>query len=387
MSWKPEALRSLPRLTLLLAGLLPGFVSAATPDANRIALDALRARIEKLQSEVESTRGERDEVRARLRDLERRISVLVRNLHDTDVRMLVETRRLNALEQERQRRRAELVDRRQELERAVRAAYALGNQAYLKLLLSQEDPASVSRVLTYYRYLAAARATRIEAITGALARLDDVEAQISERQRGLAGLRAEQLRQKTTLESAHHERRTVLASLNERLTSRSQEIDRLKRDEQRLTRLVRELRTALAETPAPPPVTGGRNLPKGRWLLPVRGRLVARFDSPKAMGSLHWRGIFIAAPEGTEVRAVARGRIAYADWLRGFGLLLVIDHGGGLMTLYGHNQSLYKGVGDQVEAGEVIAVTGNTGGPPQPGLYFEVREQGEPRNPLDWCRL
>ena len=387
MSWKPEALRSLLRPALLLAGILPGFLSAATPDANRAALDALRARIEKLQAEVESTRGERDEVRARLRDLERRISALVRNLHDTDVRMRAETRRLNALEQDRERRRAELADRRQELERAVRAAYALGNQAYLKLLLSQEDPASVSRVLTYYRYLATARATRIEEITGVLARLDVVEAQISERQRSLAGLRTEQLQHKATLENARHERRTVLASLNERLTSRSQEIERLKRNEQRLTHLVRELRTVLAETPAPPPVTSGRNLPKGRWLLPVRGRLVARFDSPKAMGSLRWRGIFIAAPEGTNVRAVARGRVAYADWLRGFGLLLVIDHGGGLMTLYGHNQSLYKGVGDQVEAGEVIAVTGNTGGPPQPGLYFEVREQGEPRNPLDWCKL
>lgn len=387
MSWKPEPPRSLPRLAILLAGFLSGIASAAAPDANRAALDALRTRIEKLQSEVESTRGERDEVRTRLRDTDRRISVLVRNLHDTDVRMRNETRRLNALQQERSRHRAELADRRQELEQAMRSAYALGRQAYLKLLLSQEDPARVSRVLTYYRYLTAARATRIEDITRTLDRLDDLEAQINERQRDLAGLHAEQLQQKATLESARQERRAVLAKLNERLTSRSQEIDRLKHDEQRLTRLVHELRTVLAETPAPPVAAHGRSTAKGRWLLPVRGRLIARFDSPKAMGSLRWRGIFIAAPEGTEVRAVARGRIAYADWLRGFGLLLVIDHGGGLMTLYGHNQSLYKGVGDQVEAGEVIAVTGNTGGPPQPGLYFEVREQGEPRNPLDWCKL
>jgi septal ring factor EnvC (AmiA/AmiB activator) len=387
LSWKPELTGRIPRLAVLLAGLLSGFASAAAPDSNRAALDALRARIEKLQSEVESTRGERDEVRARLRDLERRIGVLVRGLHDTDVRMRAETRRLNALEHDRDQLHAELVDRRHDLDQAIRAAYALGNQAYLKLLLSQEDPARVSRVLTYYRYIATARADRIADITGTLARLDATEAKITERQHDLAGLHAEQLQQKATLEAARRDRHTVLAKLNERLTSRSQEIDRLKRDEQRLTRLVRELSTALAETPAPPPVTGGRSLRKGHWLLPVRGRVVARFDSPKAMGSLRWRGIFIAAPEGTKVRAVARGRIAYADWLRGFGLLMVIDHGGGLMTLYGHNQSLYKGVGDQVEAGEVIAVTGNTGAPPQPGLYFEVREQGEPRNPLDWCRL
>lgn len=386
MRWKADVLRQLLRPAALLAVLLPVAVPAA-PDANREALEALRARIEKLQSEFEETRGERDEVRAQLRDTERRIGNLVHGLRDTETHRRSEAQRLAALTQARDRQRVELAARRAELEQAVRAAYALGRQEYLKLLLSQEDPARVSRVLTYYHYLTAARAARIEGLSDSIARLDVLEKQINERQRALAGLHTDQLQQKQALDAARGERRAALARLNERLTSRSQEIERLKRDQERLARLVSELRTALARTPVPQPPPPDRGVGRGRWPLPVKGRLSARFGQSKAMGDLRWRGIFLAAPEGTEVRAVTRGRVAYADWLRGFGLLLVLDHGGGLMTLYGHNQSLYKGVGDLVEAGEAIAASGNTGGPPQPGLYFEVREQGEPRDPLDWCKL
>jgi septal ring factor EnvC (AmiA/AmiB activator) len=360
----------------------------APAHANRDAdLDALRARIEQLQSELDETRGERDDVRASLRDTERRIGSLLRNLRDTESRIQHETRQLAALDRTRTRSRTELAGHRQELEQAVRAAWLLGRQEQLKLLLSQEDPARVSRALTYYRYLVQARATRLENLTAALSRLDALERKLQEQQHTLAGLRTGQLHEKQTLESARGERRQLLAQLNERVHSRSQEIERLRRDEQRLGRLVRELGTTLAQRPLP---DVGAEIPsggKGKWRLPVKGRLTARYGQPKAVGDLRWRGLFLASTEGAPVTAVTRGRVAYADWLRGFGLLLVLDHGHGLMTLYGHNQSLYKGVGDQVEAGETVALTGMTGGPPEPGLYFEVRENGEPRNPLDWCKL
>jgi len=351
-------------------------------------LRALRTRIDALQTDLNETRGERDEARAQLRESERRIGHQFKSLRDTEARQKSESTRLTSLQQARTRSRAELGARRQELEQAVRAAYALGQQDYLKLLLSQDDPARVSRTLTYYRYLTQARAARIEGIETTLSRLDVLEKQIAERVQELATLRTRQLEQKTALEAARAERRVLLAQLNERVRNRSQEVERLKRDEDRMARLVRELRTELNRTPALEPSAGRPAAGKGgRWRLPVQGRLVARFGSPKEIGDLRWRGIFLAASEGQEVKAVTRGRVAYADWLRGFGLLVVLDHGDGLMTLYGHNQSLYKGVGDRVEAGEAIAASGNTGGPAQPGLYFEIREHGEPRNPLDWCRL
>ena len=385
----PDSLQRLRRPALWLAALVLAYSGAvAAASQNEEQLHALRTRIEALQADLNETRGERDEARAQLRESERRIGSQFKSLRDTEARQRSETARLTALQQARTRSRAELGTHRQELEQAVRAAYVLGKQDYLKLLLSQDDPARVSRTLTYYRYLTEAHAARIEGIETALNRLDVLEKQIAEHVQELAALRARQLEQKNALEATRAERRNLLAQLNERVRDRSQEVERLKHDEDRMTRLVRELRTALTRAPAPEPPVGKVSVDKGgRWRLPVQGRLIARFGSPKEIGDLRWRGIFLAAPEGQDVKAVTRGRVAYADWLRGFGLLVVLDHGGGLMSLYGHNQSLYKGVGDRVEAGEAIAASGNTGGPPQPGLYFEIREHGEPRNPLDWCRL
>lgn len=362
--------------------------AGAAASQNEEQLRALRARIESLQSDLNETRGERDEARAQLRDSERRIGSQFKSLRDTEARQKSDSARLAALQRARTRSRAELGSHRQGLEQDVRAAYVLGKQNYLKLLLSQDDPAQVSRTLTFYRYLIEARATRIDNIEASLSRLDVLEKQIAERSQELATLRTRQLEQKNALEATRAERRVLLARLNERVRDRSQEVERLKRDEDRMARLVRELRTALTRAPAPePPAVSTSTGKRGRWQLPVQGRLVARFGSPKDIGDLRWRGIFLAASEGQEVKAVTRGRVVYADWLRGFGLLVVMDHGGGLMTLYGHNQSLYKGIGDMVEAGEAIAASGNTGGPALPGLYFEIRENGEPRNPLDWCRL
>ena len=351
-------------------------------------LQQLRQRIGQLQTELEETRGERDTARERLRDTERRIGDLIRALHDSDAGIRRQTLRLRELEAARAQTLREQSRQREELEQSIRAAYVLGRQDTLKLLLSQDDPARAARMLTYYRYLSAARATKIDDLSNVLARLQQLQAEIRDRQQQLTTLKASQLRDKQSLEALRAERRATLAQLDTRVRNRSQEIERLRRDEERLTRLVRGLGAATRPSPAPagpdrtPPLTG-----RGKWHLPVRGHLAARFGQVKAPGELRWRGLFLATAEGQPVRAVAAGQVVYADWLRGFGLLLVLDHGHGLMTLYGHNQSLYKGVGDPVEPGETIALSGNTGGPPEPGLYFEVRDHGEPRDPLDWCKL
>lgn len=349
-------------------------------------LRALRTRIETLQTELNEMRGARAEARAQLRESERRLGKQLKTLRDTEARTKSESARLASLQTARSRARAELATRRQELDQAVRAAYMLGKQDYLKLLLNQDNPARVSRMLTYYRYHAQARTTRIEGLDASLARLSVLEQQISERVQDLSALRAQQLEQQQALQATRAERRQLLTQLNEKVRDRSQEIERLKQDEERIARLVHALRVEIARAPLPEPQIDKPNS-RARWRMPVQGRITARFGAPKQVGDLRWRGIFLATSEGQEVKAVTRGRVVYADWLRGFGLLLVVDHGSGIMTLYGHNQSLYKTVGDRVEAGETLAASGNTGGPEQPGLYFEIREHGEPRNPLDWCRL
>jgi septal ring factor EnvC (AmiA/AmiB activator) len=339
---------------------------------------------------VNETRGERDQARAQLREVERDIGRLVNEQKRLQTQLKTETGKLQALQARARNARAELRAHTDNLASQVRAAHAMGEQEYLKLLLNQQDPAGVARVHVYYRYLTQARTARMDEIRASLAQLAALEKQIGERTRELTALRAEQTRQQQALQETRARRGTILAGLNQKLSSQSQTIERLKHDEQRLVRLLRELSQALADTPnLPGPVGPGARFRdfRGKLSLPVKGRILARYGDPKNVGDIRWKGLFLAAQEGRDVTAVFRGRVAYADWLRGFGLLIVLEHGDGYMTLYGHNQSLNKAVGDWVEAGQVIASVGNTGGNPQSGLYFEIRHKGEPRNPLQWCRV
>jgi len=187
------------------------------------------------------------------------------------------------------------------------------------------------------------------------------------------------------MEADQARRRRLLATLDREVSDRAQAIERLKQDEARLQRLLQQLEQVLPPLPGDFPKDGRFADQRGRLPLPVVGHIRATFGEPKKVGTLKWRGVLVDSPAGSDVRAVFRGRVAYADWLRGFGLLLILDHGNGYMTLYGHNQGLYKEVGEWVEGGEIIAAVGATGDTTYPGVYFEVRQNGKPRDPLQWC--
>lgn len=386
-----DARRRLPRhcalfaLALLCALWLPPDTQAGRDSAE---LKALRSRLATLQKELDATREERDQSRAALRDVEREIGEQHRRLKDLERQQRTLNTRLSELKAKQANERAAIRGQRDELGRTARAAYVLGRQEYLKLMLNQQDPAGVSRALTYYRYLQEARLTRVRAAHDALEQLVQLESQIDERARALEALRTRERDEARTLAAARARRAALLAKVETRLSSQTQELERLRRDEQALAAVVKKVRSYVADIPPVPPTGLNGRFPenRGKMPLPLRGEISARYGSPKNLGDLRWRGLFLAAPEGREVQSVFRGRVAYADWLRGFGLLLILDHGDGYMTLYGHNQTLYKEAGDWVEAGQVIASTGSTGGPPRPGLYFEVRHNGEPRDPLQWCR-
>ncbi len=344
----------------------------------------LRDRIQTLQESLDDTRGRRDTVREEVRDLERRIGELLRTLRDLDARVRADDRKLGQLRDRARHERQNLGLHKATLERQVRAAYMMGQQEYSKMLLNQQDPASVARVLTYYQYLNRARTERINTIKSSLTRLNALEDEIREHNRALTTLRQDQQQKKETLQTARARRSGLLVSLNRQVRGQTQEIERLHADEKRLGRLLNELNSVLPDAPLP---RGARLADmRGRLPLPTKGRVVARYGEQMNIGHLKWRGLFIAGREGQDVISVSRGRVAYADWLRGFGLLLILDHGDGYMTLYGHNQSLLKEVGDWVDAGAVIASLGSTGDAPQPGLYFEIRYRGEPRDPMIWCK-
>lgn len=348
-------------------------------------LRELRARLRELQLELDQSVGARDAERQRLRTLDQRIADVVRELHEIDTRLDEQRRRLRALEQRRGSLHTALAEQRRDLEQELRAAYVLGRQPHLKLLLNQQRPDTVSRMLVYYRYLNGARLRAIERARTALERLRTVEQQIAERNRELLSLRDAQAERRQAREGARRERAQVLATLERRVRDQSAEIARLREDEKRLQRLLERLQDYLVDVPPTPHTRFGEA--RGKLPLPTNGRVRVRFGEPRAGGGLRSKGVFLSAAEGQEVISVARGRVAFADWLRGFGLLLILEHGDGYMTLYGHNQSLYVQVGDWVEGGQVIAAAGSTGDAPESGVYFEIRQQGQPRDPLQWCRL
>jgi murein hydrolase activator len=349
-------------------------------------LQHLRERIDRLQRELNVAVGKRDSVRDELQTQERRINMLTESLRQIDDQLDHQARTLSGLKDREQRERAAQRAQIHALETQIRAAYSMGRQPYLKVVLNQENPAAASRALVYYRYFNEARAAHIDAAEATLTRLQGLKAEIAEHTSKLIDLRATQERDRQALEASRRQRADLLAALNRQVANQSEEIDRLRADEQRLERLVRELKTVLPEVDVPFPAGKERFAAlKGRLPLPLAGRIIAHYGQPKGVGKLTWRGIFVAAKEGQPVRAISRGRVAYADWLRGFGLLLILDHGDGYMTLYGHNEALRRRTGDWVEAGQVIATAGNTGDAPATGVYFEIRKNGVPNDPLQWC--
>jgi septal ring factor EnvC (AmiA/AmiB activator) len=274
--------------------------------------------------------------------------------------------------------------------------YASGQQDYLKLLLSGHDPNQTARDLHYYSYISRAQADFIRGLRDSLAGLAQLGREARDKSAELAELEAKQLAGRKELQAQRAERRKVLDKLASQIRSQHREIKSLQRDEARLSRLVEELAKVIA-----PKASGRRNeaLPesgrdagvfaalKGKLRLPTRGELINRFGTPRSDSGLSWKGLFIRGASGQEVRAVATGQVVFAEWMRGFGNLLIIDHGQSYLTIYGNNEALLKQVGDKVRSGDTVATVGNSGGNPDSGLYFEIRHQGKAFDPLRWVSL
>ena len=384
---------------LALATLANGVLAADTNQTDNQKLEQLRKQIQSLRSELSSDQQHKQDAQTRLRQTERHIGKAIALLKRLNRQLQKQKRELNTLNQQRQHLQADLNTHRVALARQIRAAYAIGQQEYVKILLNQQDPAAVTRTLTYYDYFHRARLARIHDIDTSLSELRSIEEKIQAKTAKLERNQKEQSDEKAQLEKTRRQRAEALATLEKQILAKGERLSLLEEDERRLQRLL----DRLAENPqemAPDAeldgsasglaTEGSDHQPfgqlRGHLQWPSRGRLTSRYGSTRKVGKLKWQGVTITAPEGTEVHAVSHGRVAFSDWLRGFGLLIIIDHGDGYMSLYGGNQSLFKEVGDWVEAGEVIASVGNSGGRQDSALYFEIRHNGKPTNPLKWCR-
>ena len=356
-----------------------------TAEEQRAKLELLRDRITGLRAQMDSTSGERTELSKALQQAEQQIGRLARKLRVLEGRLARQKASLDELRNEQAQQQRALAEQRRALARQVNAAYAMGRQERLKILLNQQDPATVSRMMVYYDYLNRARAQKMDNIRRQMERLAQTEYEIQLEQRQLAYLQREQQDELAAMRESQAVRQDVVARLTRELQDQGRQLDRLQADERDLKTLIRGLEEALADIPASHPQQIEFAGLRGRLPWPARGRIVKRFGAPK-LGNLVWDGVMISAPEGQEVRAVHHGRVAFADWLRGFGLLLIVDHGDGYMTLYGHNQSLFKEAGDWVEVNEPVALVGSSGGQEQAGVYFGIRHQGRAVNPAKWCR-
>lgn len=375
---------------LLLGAALLAAGHGAAADADTLSkkageLKRLKSHIEALRHELHIDEGKKDSLRSRLRDTEKRIGAISRALKETTAALARQGRKLGELQGDKHRHERQLGKQRDALAQQVRAAFVIGRQGLLKLLLDQQNPAAVSRNLRYYDYVNRARARRIRAVSDELRQIKALQASIADEVDRLHRLQDRQRHERASLQDQLRSRREVLAKVNARITTRSQRLARLEDNEQRLEALVKRLREALSDIPETAGSQPFGRL-KGRLHWPSKGVIENHFGDTRRLGNLKWHGVLIDAGRGADVHAVYHGRVAFADWLRGFGLLIIIDHGDGYMSLYGHNQSLYKEVGDWVETGEVIASVGDSGGREHPGLYFEIRHNGVPTNPVLWCK-
>ena len=345
----------------------------------------VRAQIRQLGEELKSTSGERSEASDSLGQLETAISAALEVIGQLDAELAAQTAELETLDQRRQQLTKTLGRQREALAVLLRSAYALGHNEELKLLLQQEDVGAIARVLAYHRYFQRARVERIDGLLVDLKQLADVQTEIAGKQQQLAGLRSQREAEVAALESGRGERQALLQAIDARIDAQKARLALMSRDEKNLLELLERLRDLFADIPKTLDGSEPFARLRGRLVRPLPGKVRTAFGGTDESGR-SISGVLIAAESGTPVKAVARGRVAFADWLKGYGMLMILDHGDGYMSLYGYNESLRKDVGDWVSAGDIIASSGASGGQKSAALYFELRLNGKPINPKPWLR-
>lgn len=367
---------------------------AQAPDPQRAAreaeaqaqLEALKRRVVALAAEQKRAEAEKSETLTALREADARVAEAQQAVEAAEAEQARLAESLAEKDAERAALAETLKAQREVLARLVRAAYAAGRHEQLKLLLAQDQVGAMGRALAYHRHVQADRARRVQGVLGELDALAALTADVQRQQAEVATAAAAATAALAALEQERKARRQALSTLEAAFKDREARLAALGRDQRTVEALLAELRDAIADIPKQ--LEDDRPFPsrRGQLPLPVQGgRVLERFGSALP-GGLQSDGVRFAVARGTPVRAVAPGRVAYADWLRGYGLLLILDHGDGWMSLYAHNDTLRRGVGDWVGQGEILARAGDSGGASQPALYFELRRNGQPVDPRGWWR-
>ncbi|TNE78444.1 MAG: peptidase M23 [Gammaproteobacteria bacterium] len=352
-------------------------------DVTPAQIEDLKERIEDIDDWLADAEEDRSDLERQLVSTERKISRLTRERRTLRQKASNQKQRLSELESEERELTRTLNNQREGLKQQIRAAWMEGDAPAVKVLLNEINPDQVARTMTYYEYLSRDTVQRLEAFRASLQKLKQTKASVQATRVELANSEARIAARQSELKDYRQQREQTLAALNADINNRKSERNELESDRKRLQKLLDEVQQAIASIPAPNESQPFKSLRK-KLPWPVKGRVVSSYGTPYADGKLRRSGILINTSEDAEVHAIHYGRVVFANWLRGFGLITIIDHGDGYMTLYGHSSSLFTSPGDWVAAGEAIALTGRTGGTNDPALYFEVRHNGKPDNPRRW---
>ncbi len=394
------------------------------PEQTKRALNDVHERLESLKKELNSSQEAHKDAADALKESEQAISEANKKLYEINLRQQENKKTLSKLQADSESTQQALAQNQKLLSSQLYQQYVHGQQSYLRMILQSEKPSQIARDVQYFSYIAKARTETIRQMQGNLAKIARLNEEAAAAMQEVAELKQKQLEARQKLQQQKSAKSRIVKSLSQQIAAQRDEIKKLSRDEKRLAQLVERLAKMAATKPKPvrksasvknsnssqtassePVVSGNKviasnqTLPsdelsginfaalKGKLRLPVRGDVTNRFGTNRADSGISWKGLFIKANEGAEVKSVASGRVVFADWLRGFGNLIIVDHGDGYMSLYGNNQAILKQPGDNVRSGDAIAYVGNSGGNETNGLYYELRRQSRPFDPLSWSNL
>lgn len=375
--------------TLLVLSLAFAPATADQKDLKEKELKKLQVKIKKLKQTIDVKQDSKSRYTAQLEKIERHLGSISRKIRVTETEIGNKQLELKKLRQTRKQHQRQLSRENDILAQQVYTAFTMGKQEKVKLLFSQQDMGLLQRNLVYYQYFSNARVKLINSVKQNINRIIETEVQIDKARIGLEKNHNLLKTQISLLNKDRKKRKIIIASLDKQLKKQGLYLGKLKDDADELQNLISSIREIFTETVLLEPELTRKNFAalKGKLAWPVDGNLKKLFGRQKRNTDLRWQGVMINGPAGRYVRAVSHGRVAFADWLRGLGNLIIIDHGNSYLSLYGHNESLFKSAGEWVESGDIISSIGNSGGQAKTGLYFEIRMKGKPQNPSRWCKI
>lgn len=400
-------MQRLVAIVLLALALAPAAHAQAVKDSQDAErkLQTIRTELKSVAAERRKLEGQRGDASRQLRQADEQVGGVQRALRDADVGVQRDSAALQELQVERAKGKAELGAKRLQLAALLRAAQVAGSEAPLKAMLAQDRIADAERALTYQGYLQRGQVERIRVLTAELQRIDALQREITDRQAALERDRKLQQSRLAELEQARKQRAGVLAGIDQQYKDRASRERALGRDAKALQHLLAQLRAAAARAAREAKADAARRAAAGNRRTSAPARHVASAPALR-VGGLGWPvtgsllaayggklpdgrrsdGVLVSAPAGTTVKAVADGQVVFADWMTGYGMILIIDHGNGYMSLYAHNDGLLRDAGDLVKRGDAVASVGKSGGQEQPALYFELRRNGAPVDPRGWLQ-